>query len=374
MLLSDHAIHAYRRPRIRALANGVLASHVVSAEINSNNHYAADRFRLTLAIDPTSAAAWCSTADCFIDVQLSLDGGSKWTSLVQGALDVLDYDPITSKLHLSGRDLTAVLVEARTHEAFVNQTSSEIVELLAKRHNMSADVTPTTTLVGRYWQREHDRVTLDHFSSATTEWDLLVTLAQHEGYDVWVSGTTLHFRPIQDSNVLAPVLRVSESKSGSPNVMGARLQRSLTLARDIRVEVKSWNSRQQAAFIQTAQSHPRGDVSRRQPRRYVFVVPNLSPDAALKLAQQKLAELTRRERSISVEMPGDIQLRPRMKVQLAGTGTEFDQVYWIDEIDRRLDFSGGFTQRVRASNSNVTSQASSPADRIGTPWIGFSTS
>ncbi len=362
-----------RQPRIRVLANGAIASHVVSADIHSNNHYAADRFRLALALDTASAPAWCATSDCFLDIQVSLDAGGRWTSLVQGAVDLLDYDPTSHRLQLSGRDLTAALIEARTHEAFTNLTSSEIVETLARRHNLTPDVAPTSTLVGRYWQIEHDRVTLDQFSTTTTEWDLLVTLAQHEGYDVWVSGTTLHFRPSQSASQAIPTLRTTATKDGPPNVISARLERSLTLARDIRVEVKSWNSRQQKAFIQTARSQPQRGATKRQPRNYVFVVPNLTPDAALKLAQQKLAELTRRERTISIEMPGEIDLRPRMQVQLSGTGTDFDQVYWIDEIDRRLDFASGFTQRLRASNSNVASQTTSPADRIGNPWTGFST-
>lgn len=372
MLLNDPLPPLPRQPRIRVLANGVAATQVVSADIQSNNHYAADRFRLTLAIDAASAAAWCATTDCFVNIQFSLDAGARWTSLLQGAVDVVDYDPIARKLQLSGRDLTAALIEARTHEAFTNQTSSEIAVLLAGRHNLTPDVVPTSTLVGRYWQIEHDRVTLDQFSTTTTEWDLLVTLAQHEGYDVWVSGTTLHFRPSQRSNDPVPVLRTVATKAGPANVLNVRLERSLTLARDTRVEVKSWNSRQQRAFIQTAQSKSRGTASRRPPRHYVFVVPNLTPDGALKLAQQKLADLTRRERTIAIEMPGDIDLRPRMQVALIGTGTEFDQTYWIDAIDRRLDFSAGFTQRIRASNTSVASQATSPADRIGTPWTGFS--
>jgi hypothetical protein len=102
------------------------------------------------------------------------------------------------------------------------------------------------------------------------------------------------------------------------------------------------------------------------------VVPNLTPDSALKLAQQKLADLSRRERTIAVEMPGDVVLGPRMPVVLSGTGTEFDQTYWIDSIDRRLDFNTGFTQRLRSSNTDVATQATSPADPIGTPWTGFS--
>ena len=362
-----------RQPRMRVLANGVIVGQIVSAAIHSNNHYAADRFRLTIAPDTMSAPAWCATSDCFLDIQMSLDAGARWTSLVQGEVDVIEYDTIGGKLQLSGRDLTAALIEARTHEAFTNLTSSEIAETLAGRHNLTPDVVATSTLVGRYWQIEHDRVTLDQFSTTTTEWDLLVTLAQHEGYDVWISGTTLHFRPAQDDSAAIPILRTIATRDGPANVISARLERSLTLARDIVVEVKSWNSRQQKAFIQTAQIQPQRGASKRPPRHYVFVVPNLTPDAALKLAQQKLAELTKRERVISIEMPGNIDLRPRMQVQLAGTGTEFDQVYWIDEIDRRLDFASGFTQRLRASNSNVTSQTTSPADRIGNPWTGFST-
>lgn len=369
---NDPSFPPWRQPRIRAIANGVMVTGVVSAEVHSNNHYAADRYRLTLAIDAASATAWCATPDCFVDIQFSLDGGVRWTSLVQGEVDLIDYDPNALKLQLSGRDLTAALLEARTHEAFTNQTSSEIVELLASRHNLLPDVVPTSTLVGRYWQLEHDRVTLDKFSATTTEWDLLVTLAQHEGYDVWITGKTLHFRPSQEGDGAPAVLRTTATASGPANVISARLERSLTLARDIRVEVKSWNSRQQKAFIETAQSKPLGIRSQRAPRTYVFVVPNLTPDGALKLAQQKLADLTRRERTIAIEMPGDVNLAPRMPIVLSGTGTEFDQTYWIDAVDRRLDFSAGFTQRIRASNTNVTSQATTPADKIGNPWTGFS--
>ena len=39
----------------------------------------------------------------------------------------------------------------------------------------------------------------------------------------------------------------------------------------------------------------------REVQRHVFVVPNLTPDEALKLAQQKLAELTRHERVLVAE-------------------------------------------------------------------------
>ena len=256
---------------------------------------------------------------------------------------------------LSGRDLTARLIEARTQESFSNRTASEIATLLAGRRGLSADVTATTTPVGRYWQLQRDRITLDQFSRATTEWDLLVTLAGLEGFDVWVAGSTLHFRPRQAA-ALGPVLRPSD-------LAGLRLERALTLARDIEVVVKSWNSRQQQAFIRTARRR-RGGARSGDIQRYVYVVPNLTPDDALKLAQQRLAELTRHERVVIAEMPGELTLAPRMKIRLENTLTDFDQDYWIDEIDRTLHISRGFTQTLRARNASSGRQATSPVSRL----------
>lgn len=352
-----------RQPRLRVLANGTELSGAISAEITSNNHYAADRFHIILQTNRTDAALWSETNTALLDVQLALDGQS-FISVIQGEVDQLRLNPATYRLSLEGRDLTARLIEARTQETFANQTASDIANILAARHALSADVKPTTTPVGAYWQLEHDRITLDSFSRATTEWDLLVTLAGHEGFNVWVTGTTLHFRPDNETQPTPATLMPS-------NVISLDLERALTLAHDIEVFVKSWNSRQAHAFTQTARatksggSHQgrAGGASKLQ--RYVYVVPNLTPDAALKLAQSRLAELTRHERVIDAEMPGELSLAPRQQIHIAGTGTAFDQTYWIDEITRRIDVAHGFTQRLRARNATVGSQSTSPADPIG---------
>jgi hypothetical protein len=115
------------------------------------------------------------------------------------------------------------------------------------------------------------------------------------------------------------------------------------------VTVKSWHSRLGTACVQTANSGGSGT-----PLSYVYIVPNLTPDQALSLAQQRLAELTGHERVVSAEMPGELTLAPRMMLRLEGTGTDFDQNYWIDEIERHLSVEHGFTQRLRARNSSPT--------------------
>ena len=327
----------------------------------------------TVALGDNSAATWCATPEMLVDMQMSLDAGSGWTSLLQGRVDTVIFDPIAGTVQLTGRDLTAGLIEARTQEEFSNQTASEIARLLAARHNLDADIVDTSTIVGRYWEREHDRITLNQFARATTEWDLLVTLAQREGFDLWVSGNLLHFRPSQSLPASGYTLRPVATDAGPANITSLRLERSLTLARDIEVTVKSWNSRQKAAFLQTARSATAGERRHATPLRYAYVIANLTPDEALKIAQSKLAELSRREHILVVELPGELAMRPRMQIRLDATRTEFDQSYWIDEIERRMDFRSGFTQRIRASNANQTSQTSTPADTIGTPWTAFST-
>lgn len=348
-----------RAPRLRILANGVALQGALEAEIISNNYYGADRYLVTLAADAdvaTGLGYWASETDILLEVQVSTDGGSSFVSLIVGSVDNAEIDPVRRTVHLEGRDLSARLIEARTQETFTNQRSSEIAELLAGRHNLQASVTSTTTPVGRYYESEHDQITLDAFSRETTEWDLLVFLAQREGFDVFVSGTALCFQPPISSGNIAIPLSISD-------FVDIRFERSLTLARDIQVTVKSWDSRLQSALTQTASSAA-SDTAGGQPLTYILVQPNLTTDAALKLAERKLAELTRYERMFTGTMAGELTLSPRSVVLLTGSGTDLDQPYYISEIERSLSVSRGFVQRVRGTSMDLGNQTDIPANIV----------
>ena len=339
-----------RHPRLEILANGTALAGAIEAEVTSNNHYAADRFRARLALDadPGAIAFWSTAGEIILDIRFGLDGGA--ISAIQGAVDRVEIDPIQRVLRLDGRDLTARLIEARTHESFVNRTASEIAELLAARHELSTDVTATKTPVGRYYQNEHDRITLGQFSRAMSEWDLLTWLARQEGFDVFVRGTSLHFGPSPRNAAVRPIW--------PGDVMALRLERALTLARDIEVVVKSWNARQQSAFTQTARAAAarRGDGKSGSAQRHVLVRPNLTQEQALKLAQTTLAELTRHRMVLHATMPGDLSLAPRDALSLGGTATAFDQIYYVDEVSRRLSVQHGFVQQVTARNDSAPAQ------------------
>ncbi len=352
LLLSD-PVSVFRAPRLRLIANGQILTGALEAEVISNNYYAADRFTATVALGPdpwAGAAFWAANAEILVDVQFSLDGGASFTSLVQGAVDNISIDPNCGLVHLDGRDLTAGLIETRTQETFANRTASEIASLLAQRHNLTPYVSPTRTPVGRYYQSEHDRITLDQFSRMTTEWDLLVFLARQEGFDLFVQGSALYFQPAAQPT--GPVLALTPR-----DVLDLRLSRSLTLARDIEVIVRSWNSRQNSALAQqtTASCLDSTGQSNAPAQRYVFVRPNLTADDALRFAQRMIAELTRHERSISVSLPGELALTPRSMIAIQDTGTDFDQTYYVDVIERRLRQNGGLIEHVMAHSSSPRS-------------------
>jgi phage protein D len=345
------------------LANGNVINGIIMAEVLSNNYYAADQFRVAVALgaDPVATVAfWGDILGTLFDVQFSLDGIG-YSSLIQGHADDLDIDFQQATVQIRGRDLSAALIEARTQETFSNRTASEVATILAQRHNLTPAVTPTKTPVGRYYESEHDRITLGEFSHATTEWDLLVFLARQEGFDVFVQGTTLYFQPAAAPSPPSVVVQPD-------TVSGLRLGRSLTLARDIEVTVKSWNSRQKNAYTQTVRGHAvsaGASVSGGPVQSYVYVRPNLTPNQALQFAQSRLNEISRHERVIDIVMPGELVLTPRSTVLLDGTGTDFDQVYYVDSIERSISFQSGFTQQIRAKNTSPRTETTTPADVVG---------
>ena len=363
-----------RAPRLRLLVGGAVVQGVTDAFVIANNHYAADRFTISLALgaDPAAPAAFWSALDfVLVDLQAGFAqataplGAIAWASLIQGAVDSIQIDALRQTVHLQGRDLTAVFIESRIQQSYANQTASAIANTLAANHNLQAVVTPTSTPVGRYYNNEHDRITLDQFSRATTEWNLLVWLAEREGFDVFVQGTTLYFQP-PNSNPTPTLTLSANPASGAANALDIVMERALTLAGDISVTVKSWSSRQGSAFTQTVTASGVSGLASQgaRPQSYVFVRPNLTPDEALRYATAKLQELTLHERVVIVRLPGELALTPRDMIAIAGTGTAFDQLYYIDTIERELRFDGGFIERIRAKNTSPGRQFTPPGNLV----------
>ena len=322
-----------REPALAVLAGGTPVAGVVDAEVISSNYLAADRYRLRFALSVSGYDIW-SSDQIDLEVRMGLDGA--WASMITGPVDRIDVDPARDEVIVEGRDLTARFIEARIQENFENQTASAIATILALRRGLVPAVVPTTSLVGRDFQSDHSRTALDQHARSTTEWDLLVRLAELEGFDVWVGGLTLYFAP---AALAAVPLNLTPQ-----DCVSMRLQKTLPLTTGLSVAVKSWDCRGTQAIVQSAAS---GGVSGDAPD-YVVVRPNMTAEAAQSLAQRILSQMAQKGKCIAIDMPGDLVTQPRDSLLVSNTGTDFDGVYVITSVERRMSFHEGFTQSLEA--------------------------
>lgn len=346
---------AARQPRPILTLNGVTLAGLVEAEVTNASHFASDTFRAVLASSKLPAAYgpayWAQAMGDKIGLSVAFSGESP-TQLILGQVDHIDYDPLMRRIVLSGRDLSAPLIDTKTSEKFVNQTSSQIAQTLAQRHGLRASVQATTAKAGTYYSSENVVLTQDQ-----SEWDLLVYLAEHEGFDVWVSGNTLNFQPSPVNTNPAYKISWQDFPQVSSNAIDIHLSRSETLAKDIIVKVQSWNQKQQRAFTvtykvtQANKSQRTGGLA----QTYSYSVPNLTRDQALALAKSKAEDITRHERILTASLPGDNKLTTRAMVQLVGTNTAWDQSYYPDTITRRISFEEGYRMELRAKNHSTQS-------------------
>ena len=334
--------------------NGTPLTGLISVDVTSNAHFAADTWRAEFASTGLPAAfgpAYWAAAE-YDRVEISAGFDAALIPLITGQVDDVEYDITARRLTLSGRDLSAPLIDARTTEKFQNLKSHEIARQIALRHGLDSDVTATATLAGRYYQIDHASLTKED-----SEWDLLCYLAEREGFDVWVRGETLYFQPPVSETQTPYVLLWGDPGTGSPasNCERLHLSRSQTLAKDVVVKVRSWNQAQEKAFTAVyraskAGRKKRGGDTDATAQTYSYTVPNLTREQALKYAETQAARITRHERLLTAELPGDSLLDTRSLVRLAGTGTAFDQTYYPESVTRRISFDEGYTMTLRAKN------------------------
>lgn len=378
---------AWRKPRVRCLLSGTTASDatasfsggggvgLIEANVTNNNWYQADRFSAHFAITPGSpydANWWSQQTDIALTIQLGFlppntpegPGNVPWQTVIEGGADQIVVDPVQGTVQVDGRDLSALLIDSRTVEAFPNHTASQIATILASRHGLTPVVTSTSTPVERFYAADKTISELGNFHRWTTEWDLLVFLAQHENFDLFVQGRELHFQPKTTANSDPwTVLYRPPQSSGAPNaaspprldVTTLRLQRSILLAKDIEVDVLSWST-QRATTIKSIAKKTGGGGNKSPVQKYVYVYPNLTRAQAQTKANAILQNLTQHERIIEFDQPGVLTIDARSAIRLVGTGTSWDQRYFIDSIQRHISFDGGFTQSVRAKNHDAASQ------------------
>lgn len=339
----------------------------ISMEVTNKSDFAADDFRLLIALAGTKIGI--SFFDALAkDTQVQISVGNQAVQVgaavpfLVGQIDDIDLDVTNQTVELTGRDLSARFIDNKTSENFLQQTSSQVVQTLAERRGLQANVKATTEKVGTFYELQNAHLSVDH-----TEWDLMVELAKHEDFDLWVSNQTVNFQPRLDpsskSYVLnyvntAPAPKLLGLGPSSPGQLQAnfcdlKVKRAMTLASNVTVNVMSYNQVQQQSVKGTWTIKKDTSANAAAPQVYNYRFANLTQAAAQKQAQAIAEDISRYERRLTAKLPGDNILTTRMMVSLSGTRSKFDQLYYPESVTRRLTQGGGYEMEVTAKNHST---------------------
>jgi phage protein D len=310
---------------VRVLIADAPLAGAIALEVEQVAYFAAGRFVVTVALGNASYFASLGLQTITISVAVSAAG---YVDLLTGQIDNIKIDLLENTATLSGRDLSARLIDTQISETFANQTASQIATIIAGRRGLAANVTPTTTPVGQYYELDHARSALSLNSRNGSEWNMLFLLAQAEGFRLSVTGTTLNFGPRPAST---PVLLTP----GSCMALGLDVATTIPTS----ATVKSWNTRNKQVVTQTAGTQPGGAT---------LIRPNLTSAQAATLAANHLSALQRHATILKATIPGETVLTPASPILLSGTNSALDQTYVIDSIIRSIDMRNGFVETIHA--------------------------
>lgn len=340
--------------------NGVTLDWI-SFHIDSTNTHAADTFELEIpAYGQTVEDLEIILDTESLEVEIAIDDGSgSFVRVLLGMVDDYDLDPVIGIVTFIGRDLTSLLMDekALTSKVISMITASDVAELYADEHKLKKDITPTTQVVGQY-----DKFHTVLITGTTTEWDVLCKLAQNENYDVYVTSDTLHFKPKSTTKDYYRLDWSYFNQQGfeSSNALKIKLHRTMTIANDIVVIVKGYNSLTGQLFTK---SFRRKRTSQRKQTRsktqtYYIHVNNATPDEISQVAQHALDQLSAFQKKLDLRLVGDTFLTPRSIIKLTGKLFGFDQLYYPYKISRSMSFGEPFIMECSAKNHDVNTQVS----------------
>lgn len=360
-----------RRPRY-VLKIGGKQTLPLGTQVVNNSHFQADTFDLKLEAwqqpDGFGIDFWDSAGDTQIEVLLGFleDGDdtaaipSNLKSLIIGNVDDVDIQADTGWISITGRDLTSRFIDNKVAQTWPDHTASQIVTDLCGQVGITPNVTATKIPTGKYGKDSYTALRRD-----VPMWDLITALAEAEGFDAFITGSTLYFGPpIADTSppLAITVKRPTGNDSGiNISTETLRLHRSLVLAKDIVVTVISYDqgkktpikavAKRQGSQKAASTSFRTGKTS----QNYTIRRPGLTQQQAQNLATKTLLDLSKHERTLELTAPVDGDLTSRTKATVSGTNTGFDTDYFIDTVTRSYSF-GSHMMRATAKNHQVESQ------------------
>lgn len=375
-LNDPNAAGTVRHPRtILALGDHLLDFEQV--RISHTGTYQAGMFSATVRSAPGRAVGqwgwWLEQDVIVLDVYAGFPGDSAnysradLTPMFVSRVDQIHLQAASNTITLEGRDLTAILIDQKTSGEFQNKTASDVAKQFADDAGLTANVQPTTTKIGRYYDKDHLQLVREE-----TKWALLTYLARQEEVQCFVLGRTLYFGKFENFSKKPYLIQFDQANeynaSHASNAKRLEFEHDLTLSRDVIVTVRSHNIKTNKWYSVVAKaSSGKAQAARSltpilpktaaDPQNYTYTIPNLSPKQAQGKAMQLAQEISRHELRMTADLIGDDVLYPWVTIEVQGTNTVFDTTYYPSEVTRSMTPTE-FSLTVRAKNHQTETQVS----------------
>ena len=364
MMINDPSSKSnFSKPRAKVLFN---KKEVVwsTLELSNTNYYNADTFVLEMPmygnVKDWDVNRFTTEVAIDVEISISIDGGKTFNPAFYGIVDNIDFKYATNSIRASGRDYSSKLIDTKTTERYPNSTSSQVAIKFAKEHGLTPVVTDTSTPIGVFLNNEYVDTGIQK-----TEWDILTFLARKENFLLYLRKNELHFqpKPKQGDDYYSVVFKIGNAENNgainslSVNAIDIDFARCLTIAKDVSVQIISFNSGSGATIKRKATKKGRNSNSQNM-QNYVYNKPNLTSEQALQLAQSYLQQISERELVLNCSLFFDNVLDIVHPLQISGTKTKLDQIYYVSKIDRTISFNGECEMIVEAKNHSVESETS----------------
>jgi hypothetical protein len=279
-----------RAPRCLVVAGGVSLTPI-ECDVHLSAHQSSDRTSATIALDAPGGldeGFWADTAPIDITVQGANDVMSAgYVELHSGECDNAEIDWDVRTVHISTRDKTQKMLDAKTHEQWLNKTHGDIITDLAGRVGLGVQISQSAQKAGLEFKGDRAKL-----SDLDSYWNVAVRLAHQLGAIAFVKGSTLYIQAIDEATggvYQVNYVRPTPAMYASGNFIKLKTSRDLNLAKDVKFNHKSFRHekgdvveseflssgsggaqllfRARGANLQKDQHQPRAQAHARYPRR-----------------------------------------------------------------------------------------------------------
>lgn len=253
----------------------------------------------------------------------------------------------TPELAVSGYDHSFPMTLGKRSQSWKDSADSDVVQELARSHNVAADIESTTEKHAQIEQNQE------------SDFEFIKKLAERNHYEFYVDARKrLRFGRPRDTDDGIVTLRWGQS------LLSFKPQANLA-AQVSKVEVYGWDPEKKKAIVGHASA---GDESGHDPRRTSGgqrLRRVAGKEVVLQLRQPVFTEAEARRRAQAVlndhakqfvtgeaECIGLPELLPDRNINLAGLGEPFSKTYYIQQTTHKVDGSG-YRTRVKVKETSL---------------------